>query len=126
MTSLIMVTDSGQQPHPRNMEDEIDSLDKKIIAVIGTISSCYTMSDGWYHGAGGMGLIFDRISVVEEYKHVTIEMIKERIEKLEQMVEDFCVSKQRNPYHSPKLVLILGPFPTDPFFLGETTTKFAP
>jgi hypothetical protein len=111
-----MVTDSGQQPHPRNMENEIDCLDRKIMGMIGILSSTLNLSEGWYHGPEGIELILQKVLVTEKFKTATKEMVKERIEKLERMVKDYHVSKQRNPYHSPKLVLILGPFPTDPFF----------
>lgn len=90
-----MVTDSGQQPHPRNMDHEIDRLDRKIMSVIGCISSSLAnMSEGWYHHSAGIKLILEKLVVTEEFKAVTNEMLKERIEKLERMVKDYHVSKQ--------------------------------
>lgn len=89
-----MVTDSGQQSHPRNMENEIDGLDSKIITMMACLSSSKNLSEGWYNGPEGIELLFEKLVHLETFRSFTKEMLKERIEKLERMVKDYHVSKQ--------------------------------
>ena len=92
MTSLIMVTDSGQQPHPRNMDD---SKDAELLRILGYARMHQKqINSRWYQEDAVLERILKTLAINLMFPGIDLAMLKQRIQEFEKMVIDYYVSKQ--------------------------------